>query len=104
MRTSEASSGASVASSTPPIAAIPRGANVLPEHGGVLEQPALVRLEPVEPGGDQGVQGLRHVEGREVAGHRVARLPALEQTAVEQHAHRLDRVQRDAVRAVADTR
>ena len=76
----------------------------LAEHGRVLEELALVRLEPVEPRGDERVQRLRHVERSQVSGHGVARLPAFEQPAVEQHADRLDRVERDAVGALADAR
>ena len=70
----------------------------LAEHGRVLEQPPLVCGEAVEPGGDQRMQRLRHLERLHRAGQPVRRALLDEQAAVEEHAHRLDRIQRDAFR------
>ena len=59
-------------------------------------------LQAVEARRDQRVERLRDVERGEVAGDLVAVLAGRKQAAVEQHAHRLDRVERDAVRALSD--
>ena len=69
----------------------------LAEHRGVLEQPALLGGEAVEPGGDQRVQRLGHLERLDLAGRPVDGALLGEQAAVEQHPHRLDRVQRHAL-------
>src|SRR5205823_11837227 len=52
------------------------------EHGGVLDHAPLRRLEVVEPSSDQRVQGLRHLEGLDLA---------LEQSTIDQHSNGLDR-------------
>ena len=74
----------------------------LAEHGGVLEQPALLRGEPVEAGRDQGVQGLGDLQVLDRAGDVVAVAAAFQQAPVQQHPHRLDRVQRDALGPLQD--
>ena len=74
----------------------------LAEHGAVLDDAALVGREPVQAGGDQRVQGLRHLQGVHGAGRPVD-APLLHQVAaVEQHAHGLDGVQRHALGAGQD--
>ena len=74
----------------------------LPEHGRIAEQPPLLGRETVEAGGDQRVQRLRHLERLDLAGTPVDRAVLDEQPAVEQHPHRLDRVQRHALCARED--
>ena len=60
------------------------------------EQPPLARAEPVEPRGDERLQRLRDVERLDRARQPVPSPARVEQAAIEQHPHRLDRVQRDA--------
>ena len=97
MRTSDASSGSS--SSLLPREHPERGfGEPLSEHGGVVEQAPFVRCEAVEPGGDQGVQRLRNLELLDLCGEAVGRTLLNEQAAVEQHSHRLDCVERHALR------
>ena len=74
----------------------------LAEDGGVLEQVALVRIEPVEACRDQRLQRLGNVERREIAGDVVPAFAPLQQAAVEEHAYRLDGVERRSVRTGAD--
>ena len=74
---------------------------VLPSTARVLEQPPLLGGEPVEPGGDQRVQRLRHLERLDRSRQPVDG-PSWTSPAVEEHADRLDRVQRDALGAVED--
>ena len=69
----------------------------LAEHGGVLQQPPLLGREAVEPRRDQRVQRLGDLERLDRPRQPVRRSFLDEQAAVEQHAHRLDRVQRDAL-------
>ncbi len=76
----------------------------LAEHGGVLEQPPLVRLETVEPRRDQGVERLGDVERLDRSGRPVHVSFAGQKAAVEQHAYRLDRVERYAFRPIEDLR
>ncbi len=71
----------------------------LAEHRRLLQEPALVLGEAVEPGGDEGVQRLGDLELRDRARDLV---PAAvrgthDDAAVEQHSRRLDRVQRHAL-------
>jgi hypothetical protein len=76
----------------------------LAEHRRVLEQPPLISGEAVEARGDQRVQRLRHLE-RPDRTERPVRVPlAREQAAIEQHAHRLDGVERDPLSAREDAR
>ena len=70
----------------------------LPEHGGVLNEPPLLGAEAVQAGSDQRVQRFGDVERLDRAGRTVALAMQLQQAAVEQHAHRLDGVQRHALR------
>src|SRR5205085_1174754 len=56
----------------------------LAEHRCVAENPALVRLEPVEPSSDQRVQRLRDLEDVDLPDRPVLVADPLEQTAVEQ--------------------
>ena len=74
----------------------------LPQHGAVLDEPALIGRQAVEAGGDQRMQRLRHLERLDRAGRLVDLSLLCEQAAVEEHAHRLDRVQRHALRSLQD--
>ena len=80
----------------------------LAQNGRVLEQLPLLGREAVEPGGDERVQRLRHFERLHRPRHPVGGAFLDKEAAVEQHAHGLDRVQRDAFGAredaVADVR
>ena len=67
-----------------------------------LDHRRSLRIERVEPGRDQRVEGLGHVERVDCADGDEAVVTQREQAAVEQHPHRLDRVERNAVRALAD--
>ena len=101
MRTREASSGSSSV-----CGACERGERVsrerLAEHGRVLEHAPLLGGQAVEPGCDQRVQRLRHFERADLADRQVDRPFLHEQAAVEQHPHRLDRVQRHTLGARED--
>ena len=74
----------------------------LAEDGGVLDRAPLVMGEPVQAGGDEGMQRLRHVEPVDLARGPVEVALTLQESAVEQHPHRLHRVQRHAFRAGHD--
>ncbi len=74
----------------------------LAEHGPVLKQAALLGREPVQPGRDQCVQRLGHLERLDLPGWLVDRPLLGEQAAVEQHPHRLHRVEGNALRAGED--
>ena len=74
----------------------------LAEDGAVLDQPSLLCGERVEAGRDQRVQRLRHLQRLDRSGRPVDVALASEQPAVEQHAHRLDRVERHALGALED--
>ena len=74
----------------------------LAEHGAVLEQPSLLGREAVEPGGDQRVQRLGHLELADLRDGAVDRALLCDQAPVEQHPHRLDGVERDALGAGED--
>ena len=76
----------------------------LAEHGGVLERAPLARLEAVESRRHERVQRLRDLERLDRARQPVAIPLARDQAAVEEHAHRLDRVQRHAFRPLEDAR
>ena len=66
----------------------------LAEHGCVLQQPPFLGRQAVEPGGDQRVQGLGHLQRADLADRLIDRTLLHEETSVEQHPHRLDRIQR----------
>ena len=101
MRTSDASSGSS-SGSAPASAASASLRERLAEHRRVLEDPPLFRREAVEPRCDQRVQRLRHLERADLADRAVDRALLHEQAAVEQHPHRLDRIERHALGAGED--
>src|SRR5207244_2538840 len=66
-------------------------------HGAVLEHASLVRREPVEAGGDERMERLRHVELLDGSRRTVNGALLRQQAAVEQHAHGLDGVERHAL-------
>ena len=74
----------------------------LAEHGGVLEEPSLGRLERVEPRRGERLKRLRNRERLDRARGPVLVAAALQESAVEQHSHGLDRVERDAVGLLDD--
>ena len=74
----------------------------LPEHRPVLEQAPLLLGEPVEAGCDQGMEGFRHLERLDLSRRRVDGPVLIEQAAVEQHPHRLHRIQRHPFSARQD--
>ena len=69
----------------------------LAQHGGVFEQPSLLGGEAVEPRRDQRLQRLGYLERLDRADRTVHAVFPFEQAPVEQHAHRLDRVERNAL-------
>jgi hypothetical protein len=75
----------------------------LAEDGGILEDRAGIRLEAVEPGGDQGVEGLGHVEVGQIADRPEGVPGPLDATVEQQLPDRLDGVQRDALGARQET-
>ena len=97
MRTRPARSGSSSASERPESAASGLLREGLAEDGSVLQEATFLGGEPVEAGGDQALQRLRHLELRDLAGDAVDALLLHEQAAVEERADRLDRVQRNAL-------
>ena len=76
----------------------------LAEHRSVLEQAPLLGRDAVQARGDQRVQRLGHLERLDLARGLVDGPLLGEQAAVEQHPHRLDRVQGDALGAREDLR
>ena len=62
----------------------------LAQDGRVLDQASLFGHQPVEPGGDQRVQGFRHLERIDVAGGPVRTSLLHEKPAIQQHPNRLD--------------
>jgi len=74
----------------------------LSEHRPVLQQPPLFGRDAVEPGRNQRVQRLRHLERLDLPGRAVDRALLDEQPSVQQHADSLDRVQRHALCARKD--
>ena len=71
----------------------------LAEDGGVVEEAPVGRLEAVEAGRDEGGERLRDGQAREVADRVVDAALELEPALGEEHADRLDRVERHAVGA-----
>ena len=88
--------------SVPDTAASACTVNVLPSTAPSCSSRRSSRRDAVQAGGDQRVQRLRHLERLDLAGRPVHRPFLGEQAAVEQHPHRLDRVQRHALRARED--
>ena len=74
----------------------------LAEHGRILHEPPLDRLERVEPRGRERVQRLGDLERLDRAGRAVLVAVTLQQAAVEQHPHGLDRVERHALGPLDD--
>ena len=72
------------------------------KHGRVLHEPALVGREPVQPGGDQRVQRLGHVERADRPRRLICAPVRDEEPPVEQHPHRLDGIERYALGPLAD--
>jgi len=79
------------------------GREALAEHGGVLDQCALVRLQRVEARRDEGVQRIRNGQLAELADRFEATvLAGLEPPIGNEHADRLDGIQRNALGARND--
>ena len=78
------------------------GGEGLPQHRCALEQPAVVRVERVQPRGDQGAQALGRLQRSQVRGRLVGPVELHQPAVVEQHAHRLHRIERDAPGAIHD--
>ena len=75
----------------------------LAEHGRVRDQRPIGRIEAVEPGGDERMEGIGHGQLAEVADRLERAVAELEQAAVgEEHPDGLDGVEGDAVGAVDD--
>src|SRR5437899_1359060 len=74
----------------------------LADDGRVLKQATLLGRQPVEACGDQPVQRLGNLERPDLAGDDVRRATFGEQPAIEQHAHRLDGVERHSLGARQD--
>ena len=72
------------------------------EDGCVLDEAALIRGEAVEPGRDQRLERLRHLQRLDLAGEAEGMTFADEEPAVEQHADGLDGVERDSLRPDED--
>ncbi len=69
----------------------------LAEHRAVLHELALRGSQPVEAGGDERMERLRHLELLDRSGRPVNSTVTGQQTSVEQHANCLDGVERDAL-------
>src|SRR5436190_11178226 len=69
----------------------------LAEHGSVLQQPSFLSRQTVEAGGYQRVKRFGYLERLDLADGSVDRAFLDERAAVEQHPHRLDCVERDAL-------
>ena len=76
----------------------------LAEHGGVLDQPALIRGQAVQPRRDERVERLWDLELLHRAGGPVLVALPHQQPPVQEHPDRLHRVQRDALGAREDLR
>ena len=74
----------------------------LPEDCRVLQQCAILRIESIQPRGDQRLQRLGHLEVLERPGELVGDLAGAEDPAVRKHADRLHGVERNALRARHD--
>ena len=74
----------------------------LAEHRPVLDKPALLLGQAVEPGRNECVERLRHVERRHGSRGPVDVSFLHEQAAVEQHADCLDRIERHALGPIED--
>ena len=68
----------------------------------VLEHPPLLGRKVVEPSGDQRLEAGWHVEGLDRCRRLVGAALARQQAAVDEHADRLDRVERDALGSLED--
>jgi hypothetical protein len=71
----------------------------LPDHGRRLQQRPIARRQRIQARRDEGVQRLRHGQLGQIADGTVHVAVALELPFGQQHAHRLDQVQRDPVGA-----
>jgi hypothetical protein len=74
----------------------------LAQHRRIPQQALLRCREAVQPGGDQCMQSLGHLQRLQRPSQHIARSILGEQSLVEQHPHGLDGVQRDALRAGQD--
>jgi hypothetical protein len=76
----------------------------LAEHGSVLEEAALFGRDAVQARSDQCMQRLGHLERLDLARGLVDRPLLGKEAPVEEHSHRLDGIQRHALRAREDLR
>jgi hypothetical protein len=74
----------------------------LAEHRGVLQKVPLGWLETIQASCDQRVQGLGNLERLNGSRDPVLVILARQHATVEQHPDRLDRVERHALRPLAD--
>ena len=74
----------------------------LAEHRPVLQQPSLLSSKPVQARGDQRMQGLWHLEGLDLTRGPIDRAVLGEQAAIQEHPHRLHRIQRHPLRSPQD--
>ena len=74
------------------------------QHGGVGDEGSQVRRQRVETGGQQRLQRLGHAQFAHVADEAVDAFDRTDDVAVDQHAHRLDRVERHALGLARDRR
>ena len=72
------------------------------EHGRLLHDGTVRRVEAVQPRRDQGLERLRNLEVREVADGAIGTVDELQLALVEEHPDRLDRVEGNAVRTIQD--
>ena len=102
MRTSDASNGSSAVVGEPRERRERALGERLAEDGGVLEHTPLLRRQAVEARSDERVQRLRNLERVDLRRGPVDGALLDEQSAVEEHPHRLHRVERDALGALED--
>ncbi len=72
------------------------------QHRCVLHERALRRRKAIDPRGDERMERFRHGELAEIADGAEGVAVALDAAVIQQRAHRLDRIQRDALRAPDD--
>ena len=74
----------------------------LAQHRSVADEPPLLGRQPVQAGSDQRVQRLRHLERLDLARDAIRGTILDQEATIEQHPHRLDRIQRHTLRPRQD--